>query len=163
MRPENCDTNFYLQENDEDLALQSGIWFKKAHVGYKRLNSFMNEIAKLSGVDVTDRKISNHSGRKMLIQGLQKLGISKEEIALQSRHKSLEGINAYTLHPEQQHYDMLNVFANKFQSTSQDSNSNTNAFKDQKEECFISSREMLNHKRLHESNEDLNNKKKEIH
>ncbi|GBC08275.1 hypothetical protein RclHR1_00800002 [Rhizophagus clarus] len=123
-------------------ALQSGIWFKKAHVGYKRLNSFMNEIAKLSGVDVTDRKISNHSGRKMLIQGLQKLGISKEEIALQSRHKSLEGINAYTLHPEQQHYDMLNVFANKFQSTSQDSNSNTNAFKDQKEECFISSREI---------------------
>ena len=146
MRPENCDTNFYLQENDENLgqyliiifecilnklltvyhifillllALQSGIWFKKKHVGYKRLNSFMSEIAKLSGVDVTDRKISNHSGRKMLIQGLQKLGISKEEIALQSRHKSLEGINAYTLHPEQQHYDMLNEFANKFQSTSQ--------------------------------------------
>jgi integrase len=79
----------------------------------------MSQIAKLSGVDLIDRKISNHSGRKMLIQGLQRLGVSKEEIALQSRHKSLEGINAYTLHPEQQHYDILNEFANKFQSASQ--------------------------------------------
>ena len=53
------------------LALQSGIWFKKKHVGYKRLNSFMNQIAKLSEVDIIECKILNHSGRKMLIQGLQ--------------------------------------------------------------------------------------------
>lgn len=79
----------------------------------------MSLIAKSCGIDITDRKITNHSGRKMLIQGLQGLGVSKEDIALQSRHRSLEGINAYTLSPEQQHYNMLNKFANMFYSKNQ--------------------------------------------
>jgi len=105
-RPAGADQQFYLQENDEDkgilsvlftcfklnlfiyyiIALFTGVWYKKSRVGEARLKGFMREICRLAEINITNRKISNHGGRKTMIQGLQTTGISREQVRLQSRH-----------------------------------------------------------------------------
>jgi len=46
----------------------------------------MREICRLTGINLVNRKITNHGGRKTMIQGLQAAGISREQVRLQSRH-----------------------------------------------------------------------------
>ncbi|CAB5394802.1 unnamed protein product [Rhizophagus irregularis] len=81
-------------------TLKTGIWYKPKHVGFRRLNSFLNEICKITGINFSGRKITNHSGRRALIQNCEKMGVPKEEIKLLSRHRSDAGLLSYTLPPD---------------------------------------------------------------
>src|SRR2546430_12544238 len=65
---------FYLFSTDFIflLALISGIWFKTSHIGNNRMKTFMKDICHITGVDLRNRHITNHSDRKTLIQILQK-------------------------------------------------------------------------------------------
>jgi hypothetical protein len=100
------------------LALRTGIWYKPNHVGSKRLNSFLNEICKITGVNLSGRKITNHSGRRALIQNCEKMGIPKEEIKLLSRHRSDAGLLSYTLPPDDKKNEIVEQFMNKIHGKS---------------------------------------------
>lgn len=76
--------------------MRTGIWYKPNHVGFRRLNSFLNEIFKITDINLSGRKITNHSGRRALIQNCEKMGIPKDEIKLLSRHYSDAGLLSYT-------------------------------------------------------------------
>ena len=53
-------------------------WFLYQPVGVNTINSFMKELAKKAGLDVTNKHFTNHSLRKTTIQKLQKAGVSNE-------------------------------------------------------------------------------------
>ncbi|PKK62987.1 hypothetical protein RhiirC2_717304 [Rhizophagus irregularis] len=111
--PQVAEPNFYLQECDEP----DGCWYKRIHVGQNRLKSFMNEICKICGIDCTNRKITNHTGRKTLVQGLQKLGFSRDSMKLATRHKNVESLDSYELPREQEQIGMINNLVDNIQCT----------------------------------------------
>ena len=59
-------------------------------------------------IDCTKRKITNHSGRKTLVQGLQKLGFSRDSMKLATRRKNVESLDSYELPREQEQIEMIN-------------------------------------------------------
>ncbi|CAB4421146.1 unnamed protein product [Rhizophagus irregularis] len=113
LRPHYAEPDFYLQEIEEQFALRTGVWYKPNHVGSKRLNSFLNEICKITGVNLNGRKITNHSGRRALIQNCEKMGIPKEDIKLISRHRSDAGLSSYTLPTDNKKNEIVGQLMNK--------------------------------------------------
>ncbi|GET00577.1 zinc finger MYM-type protein 2-like [Rhizophagus clarus] len=77
-RPVLADKQFYLQEYDEEKALQTGVWYKNSHIGEARLKGFMRDICRLTEIDLTNR-------------------ISRDQMRLQSRHKTEKGLKPYEL------------------------------------------------------------------
>ncbi|GES95324.1 hypothetical protein GLOIN_2v1779027 [Rhizophagus clarus] len=78
---------FYLQEaNNEELALQTGIWYKKKHIGQSRLKNFMLDIS----------------------------GVSLDKMRLQSHHHSDEGLRQYMSSREPEKLDMMNKLVDQF-------------------------------------------------
>lgn len=55
----------------------------------------MSQIAKLFGVDLTDCKISNHSGRKMLIQGYKDWALVRKKLHYNHDTNHLEELILY--------------------------------------------------------------------
>ncbi len=55
----------------------------------------MKKIVSLTGLDMDERKISNHSGRKTLVQILKRRGFSNSECMASTRHKSEQGLARY--------------------------------------------------------------------
>ncbi|GES78074.1 zinc finger MYM-type protein 2-like [Rhizophagus clarus] len=106
-RPVLADKQFYLQEYDEEKALQTGVWYKNSHIGEARLKGFMRDICRLTEIDLTNHKMTNHGGRKTMIQGLQNTGISHDQIRLQSRHKTEKGLEPYELSRIGKQADMI--------------------------------------------------------
>ncbi|GES80802.1 zinc finger MYM-type protein 2-like [Rhizophagus clarus] len=106
-RPVLADKQFYLQEFDEEKALQTGVWYKNSHIGEARLKGFMRDICRLTEIDLTNRKMTNHGGRKTMIQGLQNTGISRDQMRLQSRHKTEKGLEPYELSRIGEQADMM--------------------------------------------------------
>ncbi|CAG8765466.1 9443_t:CDS:2, partial [Racocetra fulgida] len=79
------DENFYLQLL-EDL---------KAHMGENQFKNFMHIIAQETGIELLNRKITNQSGRKTLIQSLKDMRKSDYEVMTNSRHKTICGMISY--------------------------------------------------------------------
>jgi hypothetical protein len=64
-------------------------------MGENRLKSFMRTIAYETGIELVNRKITNQSGRKTLIQILKDMGKSDYEVMTNSRHKTICGMISY--------------------------------------------------------------------
>ncbi|GES85691.1 zinc finger MYM-type protein 2-like [Rhizophagus clarus] len=61
-RPTQADPHFYLKPCNISEVEFNGQWYHKQHVSEKEIKSFMKKIVTLTGINVNDRKISNHSG-----------------------------------------------------------------------------------------------------
>ncbi|CAB4387199.1 unnamed protein product [Rhizophagus irregularis] len=55
----------------------------------------MKKIVTLTGINVDDRKISNHSGQKTLVQILKRREFLNSECMASTRHKSEQGLARY--------------------------------------------------------------------
>ncbi|RIB21638.1 hypothetical protein C2G38_2175998 [Gigaspora rosea] len=87
-------SNQPIDGNPEDI-LDEQIWYKDKHVGEKRLGTYLRYIVIASGIDISNRKITNRSGRKTTIQLLKSFGASDYECMPISRHKSQTGFQQY--------------------------------------------------------------------
>ncbi|GBC38325.2 zinc finger MYM-type protein 2-like [Rhizophagus irregularis DAOM 181602=DAOM 197198] len=132
----------------ENISLYTGCWYERIHVGQNRLKSFMNEICKMCGIDCTNRKITNHTGHKTLVQGLQKLGFSRDSMKLATRHKNVESLDSYELPREQEQIGMINNLVDNIQCTKrkqEESDANTfdidNNYKMKKNKGFVTAKE----------------------
>jgi hypothetical protein len=67
----------------------------------------MKEICIMTEINLDNRKITNHAGRKTMVQALQYLGQNTDCIRHQSRHKSDQGLQPYVLPHDQQQLDMM--------------------------------------------------------
>ncbi|CAJ0897953.1 2593_t:CDS:1, partial [Entrophospora sp. SA101] len=71
-------------------------WYQSTHIGQTKLKSWLKNIAIQSGIDLSNRKITTHSGRKTLIRNLKEnVGTTDIETISISRHKSLKGLASY--------------------------------------------------------------------
>ena len=80
---------FYIQPKyyyEQDNCDKDRIWYKKERVGEKTLAKFMKRILKKSNVS-SDKRITNTSARKTMIQTLMKHNVPPTEIMQKSGHK----------------------------------------------------------------------------
>ncbi|CAB4380987.1 unnamed protein product [Rhizophagus irregularis] len=57
-RPVDAESDFYLQANPR--WQETGIWYRKQHIGRNNLSGFMKALAQETGIDVNG--LTNHSG-----------------------------------------------------------------------------------------------------
>ena len=71
-------------------------WYQSTHIGQTTMKSWLRSIAIQNGIDLSNRKITTHSGRKTLIRNLKEnVGATDIETMSISRHKSLKGLASY--------------------------------------------------------------------
>ena len=75
--------------------LQGNLWYSAQPVGIHKINSYMKEIAKLGGLDGTNKRFTNHSIRKTTVQKLQKAGISNDKIVAVTGHCNEQSLRDY--------------------------------------------------------------------
>ena len=115
-RPESCmdhSAPFYLSINHTN-AIKAGLpglkWFKPQPMGVNKLNSLMKDCAHLAGIG-TDKRITNHSARKTLVQKLQDNDIPPTQIVQIAGHKNLKSVNNYSSLREQQQQDISSILS----------------------------------------------------
>ncbi|CAB4424878.1 unnamed protein product [Rhizophagus irregularis] len=133
LRPINAEPNFYLQEFEEETV---------------RLKELMKEICIMTEINLDNRKITNHAGRKTMVQALQYLGQNTDCIRHQSRYKSDHtGLQPYILPHNQQQLDMMTSLVDEIhKKTSSDNISPINSMDINKEQVngtFLTAKEVL--------------------
>ena len=78
------DAPFYLAVNNCTEQESSKPWIKKSAVGQNKLNSLMRKMAEKAGLGPN---VTNHSGRKTMIQALTNNDIPATDIIHLSGHK----------------------------------------------------------------------------
>ena len=72
-----------------------GVWYSEAPLGVNKIDSFMNTMAALAGLDTTNKKFTNHCVRKTLVRKLQKQGVTNDKIASITGHSSEQSLRDY--------------------------------------------------------------------
>ena len=102
-RPEQMnseDSPFYLAVNLTKMANSSKPWFKAAPMGVNKLNSLMKTMAQKVGLNA--ETLTNHSGRKRMIQKLNDQEVPPTHIMQISGHKNVQSLNNYSSLSEKQ-------------------------------------------------------------
>ncbi len=96
-RPNEMSTDeapFYLAVNHCKKVSSDKTWFKKSALGVNTLNSLMKRMAEKAGLGPN---ISNHSGRKKMMQTLTNNDVPPTDIVQLSGHKNLQSVTNYSL------------------------------------------------------------------
>ena len=105
---------FYLGINHTNASKKADLpgvkWFKPQPMGVNKLNSLMKDCAQLAGIG-KDRRITNHSARKTLVQKLQDNDIPPTQIVQITGHKNLNSVNNYSSLREQQQQDISSILS----------------------------------------------------
>ena len=102
------DAPFYLAVNNCTKQESSKPWFKKSAVGQNKLNSLMRKMAEKAGLGPN---VTNHSGRKTMIQTLTNNDIPATDIIQLSGHKNLQSVTNYSVVPEKQQVKMSHTLS----------------------------------------------------
>ena len=102
------DAPFYLAINNCTKQESSKPWFKKPAVGQNKLNSLMRKMAEKAGLGPN---VTNHSGRKTMIQALTNNDIPATDIIQLSGHKNLQSVTNYSVVPEKQQVKMSHTLS----------------------------------------------------
>ena len=104
---------FYLSinhVNSEKLALPQTKWFKPQPMGVNKLNSLMKDCALAAGIG-TNKRITNHSARKTLVQTLQDHNIPPTQIVQITGHKNLQSVNNYSVLGDKQQETISSILS----------------------------------------------------
>ena len=110
-RPEQMnseDSPFYLAVNFTKMANSSKPWFKATPMGVNKLNSLLKTIAQKAGLNAEN--LTNHSGRKRMIQKLNDQEVPPTHIMQISGHKNVQSLNNYSSLSEKQQRSISNIF-----------------------------------------------------
>ena len=80
----------------QDFQGQADVWYSQKRMGINKINSFMKDMAKQSGLSNSNKRYTNHSVRKTMVHKLQKAGFSNDKIASISGHKSEQSLRDYS-------------------------------------------------------------------
>jgi hypothetical protein len=111
-RPNEVNTDeapFYLAVNHCKRVSSDKSWFKKNALGVNKLNSLMKTMAEKAGLGPN---ISNHSGRKTMMQTLTNNDIPPTDIVQLSGHKNLQSVTNYSTVTQNQQKRMSRALAN---------------------------------------------------
>ena len=101
------DSPFYLAANLTKMPNSSKTWFKAAPVGVNKLNSLMKTMAQKA--DLNSENLTNHSGRKRMIQKLNDQEVLPTHIMQIFGHKNVQRLNDYSSLLEKQQRNISNI------------------------------------------------------
>jgi len=108
------DSPFYLGIKYKRQS-DSIIWYKNQPMGKNKLGKFMASAS--TEIGITDKKVTNHSVRKTMIQRLMDAKFTPNEVAQLSGHKNLKSLDSYmTASDETQKQMSLSLSNNKVQA-----------------------------------------------
>ena len=99
---------FYIATSTIPLPAANDTWFERGPVGVNKLSSMMKRMVVRAGMN-PDKRLSNHSARKFLVQKLNDCSIPPNEIIQISGHKNLASINNYSHINQNQHRDISQI------------------------------------------------------
>ena len=71
------------------------VWLSHQPIGVNVINIFMQSIARQGGLDVINKRFTNHSVRKTTVKKLKKAGVSSREIMAITGHKNKQSLADY--------------------------------------------------------------------
>ena len=108
------DSPFYLGIKYKRQS-DSIIWYKNQPMGKNKLGKFMASAS--TEIGITDKKVTNYSVRKTMIQRLMDAKFTPNEVAQLSGHKNLKSLDSYmTASDETQKQMSLSLSNNKVQA-----------------------------------------------
>ena len=72
------------------------VWYTAQPVGIHTIDTYMKYIAMQGGLDLTNKKFTNHSVRKTTVRKLQKAGVSNDKIAAVTGHRNEQSLRSYS-------------------------------------------------------------------
>ena len=70
-------------------------WYKTSPMGKNLVSCFMKEIIRGTPIETSNKKISNHSGRKTVVTKLRSAGVPDTSIVKVTGHTTTEGLSSY--------------------------------------------------------------------
>lgn len=105
------DTPFYLAPRTIPLLNQdTDIWFMKQRIGTRKLGALLKTMATKAGLEV-NKKLTNHSARKHLVQKLRDSNIPPTDIMQITGHKNVQSIINYSSISEETHKNCSNILS----------------------------------------------------
>ena len=101
---------------------KTNIWFLRKKVGERKLAGLMKKMKENGKLDI-NKRLTNHSARKYLLQKLREHNLEGTDIMQISGHKNVASINNYSKISEEKHKQISKILSN----TETNSNSNINA------------------------------------
>jgi hypothetical protein len=108
LRPDNCKKEndpFYLAPATVDPEQYDCRWFKRQIVGQNKLEKMMSTMATQAKLS-SDKRLTNTSVRKYMMQKLTDCGVAPTVIMQKSGHANVQSINNYCSLSEKQHREM---------------------------------------------------------
>ena len=102
------DHPFYIAANTVNLPEPGDLWFRRNPIGINKLGSMMKRLVTRAGLD-PNKRLSNHSARKYLIQKLSDNNIPANQIMQISGHKNISSINNYSNINQEQHRGISSI------------------------------------------------------
>ncbi|CAG2186385.1 unnamed protein product [Mytilus edulis] len=114
-RPQNfCDAEdpFYLAPRTISLAdTRSEIWFLRQKIGERKMGAIVKSMKIEGGLD-ENKRLTNHSARKYLVQKLRSNEIPDTDIMQISGHKNVNSINSYSSISENKQRKISHLLSN---------------------------------------------------
>ena len=113
-RPESMNlpnSPFYLATNIHSNLYDSKPWFKAQPLGVNKLNSLAKDMAKQANLDQTNKRITNHSARKHLVQKLNDNNVPANQIMQITGHKNINSVNNYSSLSDGQMQQISNILS----------------------------------------------------
>ena len=103
------DSPFHLAVNLTKMANSSKPWLKATPMGVNKLNSLLKTMAQKAGLNAEN--LTNHSGRKRMIQKLNDQEVPPTHIMQISGHKNVQSLNNYSSLSEKQQRSISNILS----------------------------------------------------
>ena len=113
MRPTNynfAEAPFYLAPRTIPVSNDSDQWFLRQRIGMNKLSSLMKSMC--DKAKITNRKLTNHSARKHLVQKLRDNNIPPTEIMQITGHKNIQSVLNYSSISLENQKRCSNILAN---------------------------------------------------
>ena len=85
---------FYLGVK-HNVAVDDKVWFISSPMGKNKISSIMKNMIKDTSINGTDRKITNHSGRKTSVKKMKRAALPEDSIIKITGHNNTVGLRAY--------------------------------------------------------------------
>ena len=94
---------------------EADTWFTSQRVGQKKLSNLVKVMSQKAGFE---KKLTNHSARKRLVQKLRDSGVEGHDIIQISGHRSVQSINNYSEISAKKHRQCSNILSSTEGSSS---------------------------------------------
>ena len=106
-----ADHPFYIAPRTNNQNKNDDCWFNKMTIGERKLGNLLKMMASDGKLD-SNKRLTNHSTRKHLVQKLRDSGIEPTDIMQISGHKNIQSVMNYSAMSENKHRECSKLLSN---------------------------------------------------